>query len=261
MTLLGFFRFRAIAAVLVLAVVSSTAQADSDRLLVFAAASLQNALSGVVKAYEKRHDGNVKVSFAGSSTLARQIEQGAPADVYVSANQDWMDKLQQDGQIKTESRVDLLRNSIVLVAPQASDQSIQIKSGFDIVLALGDQPLAMANTQSVPAGIYGRQSLKSMNVWSKVESHVAQASDVRAALSLVARGQAPLGVVYASDATAEDNVRIVDSFPAGSHDAIVYSAAILKGVDNAQAKPFITFMQRQAAGKIFKHWGFKLAGR
>lgn len=252
-------RCRTLVVALALAVTSSAAQAGDDRLLVFAAASLQNAMSDVAKAYEEQHEGQVKISFAGSATLARQIEQGAPADVYVSANQDWMDKLEQDGLIDRASRVDLLRNSMVLVAPQDSDVSLEITPGFKIVPALDGQPLVMANTESVPAGIYGRQAMQSMDAWSQVVSQVAQASDVRAALSLVARGQAPLGVVYASDAKAEDRVRILDGFPADSHDPIVYPGAILRNVDDPQAQAFMTFMQGQTAARIFRRWGFNLA--
>lgn len=248
------------AILLCLFVVPATAQAAGDRLLVFAAASLKNAMDDVATAYEQDHDVDVKVSYAGSSTLARQIERGAPAEVYVSANQDWMDKLESDALIAPDSRIDLLANSIVLVAPAGSDVSIEIAPGFALVDRLGDGYLAMANTDAVPAGIYGRQALTSLGVWDTLSGHVAQADDVRAALALVARGESPLGVVYSSDAVAEDDVRVVDTFPADSHDPIIYPAAILQGVDNPQAKPFMAYLQSEAAGRTFKKWGFGLAG-
>ncbi len=242
-------------------VLPSSARADDDSLLVFAAASLKNAMDGVAQAYETAHDARVKVNYAGSSTLARQIERGAPAEIYVSANQDWMDKLQEDGHIDNASRVDLLANSLVLIAPKDSTVTLSIAPDFPIARTLGDDYLAMANTDAVPAGLYGRQALSTLGVWGALNGHVAQADDVRAALALVARGESPLGVVYASDAVAEKDVRVVDTFPADSHDPVVYPAAIVKGVDDPQAASFLTFLQSDEAAVIFKKWGFRLADR
>jgi len=263
------FRFRvsSLAAVLVVTtalclpvgLVHAQTRADSDPLMVFAAASLKNAMDSVVDAYEDNQGGRVVVNYAGSSTLARQIEQGAPAEIYVSANQDWMDRLASNDLVDTASRVDLLANALVLVAPTDSDISLSIAPDFAIVTTLGDEYLAMANVDAVPAGIYGRQALTALGVWQALQGHVAQADDVRATLALVARGETPLGVVYASDAVAEQDVRVVDTFPADSHDPIIYPAAIVHGVDDPQARPFMAFLQTEQAAAIFRKWGFRSA--
>lgn len=244
--------------------VPPAAASQHDRpLIVFAAASLKNAMDGAVQAYDKRHDGaNVKVSYAGSSTLARQIERGAPADVYVSANQQWMNKLAADGLIDKNSRYDLLGNSLVLVAPSDSDVQVALKKHVDLLARLGKgHYLAMANNDSVPAGIYGKQALQWLDVWSRVQGHVAQSDDVRSALALVARGESPLGVVYASDAVAEKGVRVVDTFPAASHKPIIYPAAAVADSDNSRDGDFLAFLKSDEAAKIFKRWGFKVVAR
>ena len=173
------------------------------RRIVFAAASLKNALDAAVEDYTGRTGKTVSVSYAGSSTLAKQIAQGAPADIFLSANMDWMDKLAEQGAIDTQSRVTLLGNAIVLVAPKDSDVSLTIAPGFALADALGDGRLAMAETTGVPAGIYGRAALESLGVWDSVAGKVAQADNVRAALALVSRGETPFGIVYATDAKAD----------------------------------------------------------
>lgn len=236
-------------------------QASDSRLLVFAAASLKNAMDAVVTAYESSHVVAVKVSYAGSSTLARQIQSGAPAQIYVSANQAWMNWLEHRGLIDIDSRVDLLRNSLVLVAPASSRTKLKISSGFNLRAALHAAPLAMANTDAVPAGIYGRQALEMLGIWESLQGRIAQASDVRGALALVARGEAPLGIVYASDAVAEDKVRVVDRFAENTHDRIVYPAAMLANISNPQAAEFMAFLQGDEAAAIFQRWGFELAGQ
>jgi molybdate transport system substrate-binding protein len=244
-----------LAALLMALPLSATAQ--SERLLVFAAASLKNAMDDVTQAYEAGQDVDVRVSYAGSSTLARQIEQGAPADLYVSANQAWMDRLEDDALVRANSRFDLLRNRLVLVAPKDSTQALALSPDIDLAGALGDgRYLAMANTDAVPAGIYGRQALQHLGLWQGLQGRIAQADDVRAALALVARGETPLGIVYASDAVAEEDVRVVDTFADDSHDPIVYPAAILAGVDNPQAKALLRFMRQHQARAIFERWGF-----
>lgn len=240
---------------------ATSAQAAGDRVLVFAAASLKNAMDDVAASYMKSHDTDVRVSYAGSSTLARQIESGAPAQVYVSANQSWMDKLEQDERIDADSRVDLLRNHLVLAAPKDSDIQLHIARGFDLAGALGkDGYLAMANTDAVPAGIYGRNALQALGDWDSLQGHIAQADDVRAALALIARGQTPLGVVYASDAVAEDDVRVVDTFPDDTHKPIVYPAALTAGSDDPAARDFLNYLASDAAKPIFKRWGFGVVG-
>ena len=242
---------------LALVVLPATAFAQNDRVLVFAAASLKNAMDGVVDAYERSHSTEVRVSYAGSSTLARQIEQGAPADIYVSANQRWMDRLEDTGAIQPASRFDVLRNTLVLVAPRDSDTALELTRNTDLRAALGKAGyLAMANTDAVPAGIYGRQALQKLGLWPSLQGHIAQADDVRAALALVARGEAPLGVVYASDAVAEANVRVVAEFANDSHDPIVYPAALVRDVDNSAAEDLLSFMRTDEAAAIFQRWGF-----
>ncbi|WP_423823569.1 molybdate ABC transporter substrate-binding protein [Salinisphaera sp. SPP-AMP-43] len=243
---------------------ATAATADSQQpLVVFAAASLKNAMDGVAQAYDASHDGPpVKVSYAGSSTLARQIESGAPADVYVSANQQWMDKLAEDGLIDRASRYDLLGNSLVLIAPKDSDTQVELTQHMDLAAALGDhQYLAMANTDAVPAGIYGKHALQWLDVWSQMQGHIAQGDDVRAALALVSRGESPLGVVYSSDAVADQGVRVVDTFPSASHKPIIYPAAATADSDNPQDAEFLGYLKSDQARKIFKRWGFKVVAK
>lgn len=254
-------------AVLATALFVSAAQAASSEpvgedepLIVFAAASLKNAMDGVVAAYDKAHpDADVRASYAGSSTLARQIQAGAPADIYVSANQDWMDQLDRAGLIDSASRYDLLGNSLVLIAPKSSDLQLSLTKQVDLIDKLGEgHYLAMANTKAVPAGIYGRHALTWLGVWSDLKGHIAQADDVRGALALVSRGESPLGVVYSSDAVADKGVRVVDTFPSASHGPIIYPAAATADSDNAQDATFLGFLKSPQAAKIFKQWGFKV---
>ncbi|RJS94797.1 molybdate ABC transporter substrate-binding protein [Salinisphaera sp. Q1T1-3] len=251
------------------AAVSAPVQAASDTpdqskpLVVFAAASLKNAMDGVVSAYEKQHpDTDVKVSYAGSSTLARQIEAGAPADVYVSANQQWMDKLGDDGLIDKQSRYNLLGNSLVLVAPKDSKAQVKLVKNVDLASKLGQGGyLAMANTDAVPAGIYGKHALQHLGVWKSLSGRIAQADDVRAALALVSRGESPFGVVYSSDAVADKGVRVVDTFPEDSHKPIVYPAAATADSDNPADAEFLGFLKSDTAAPIFKRWGFRLVSQ
>lgn len=242
------------------AVWADSAPSQAKPLIVFAAASLKNAMDGVAQAYDKRHDGaDVKVSYAGSSTLARQIESGAPADVYVSANQEWMNKLAGDGLIDKASRYDLLGNSLVLVAPKNSDVQVALAKHVDLLSKLGQTNyLAMANTDAVPAGIYGKHALQWLGVWSAMQGHIAQSDDVRAALALVSRGESPLGVVYSSDAVADKGVRVVDTFPSVSHKPIIYPAAATADSQNPQDADFLAFLKSDAAARIFQRWGFKV---
>ncbi len=215
----------------------------------------------VVADYEAQTGADVAVSYAGSATLARQIEGGAPADVYVSANRNWVDHLEKAGLIRDGSRVALLGNRIVLVAPKNSDIKLEISPGFDLRSALGDNYLAMANTRAVPAGIYGKTALQSFGVWKAVQNQVAQMADVRAALAYVARGETPLGIVYASDAVAEADVRVVDTFPENSHAPIVYPATIVATSSHPRAQAFIEFLQSEPAAVEFKRWGFRVLSR
>lgn len=236
----------------------SPAAARAEPVTVFAAASLRDAMTDVQTAWQAEHDAPLHISFAGSSALAKQIDNGAPADVYVSANPGWMDHLQKKRLIIPATRFDLLRNSIVLVAPKASTLTVKIAPGFDLRGALGDNGyLAMANTSSVPAGIYGKAALQSLGVWGTVAGRIAQAADVRAALRLVALGEAPLGVVYRTDANAEPKVRVIGSFPPDSHPPIIYPAALTtRAQGNRDARAFLTYLRGPAATRAFQRQGF-----
>lgn len=245
----------ALLAVLVGAAPARPAQAED--LLVFAAASLKNALDEVDTAFTGQTGHLVKTSLAGSSALAKQLEQGAPADVFISADLDWMDYIQKAGLLADGSRFDLLRNSIVLVAGKDSTIPAQtIGQGFDLARLLGDQRLAMALVESVPAGKYGKAALESLGSWNAVAGKVAEAENVRAALLLVSRGEAPLGIVYRTDAAAEPAVRILGAFPASSHPAIIYPAAVLKASAKPAAIAYLNFLRGPAARAAFERQGF-----
>lgn len=238
----------------------STAHAAQPQrpITVFAAASLKESLDEAAVAYERRTGTPVKVAYAASSALARQIEQGAPADVFVSADLDWMDYLQARALLDDASRRDLLGNRLVLIAPRgAAGGEIVLKPGVDLRPRLGKGRLALALTGSVPAGKYARAAFERFGVWTQLAPQVAETENVRAALLLVARGEAPLGVVYASDAIAEPRVRVVGRFPAGSHPPIVYPVARLRASDQPQAAAFARWLSSPTADAIFRRRGFR----
>lgn len=248
-----------LAAILIATIAAPVTQAGEQPLTVYAAASLKNAMDDVVTAYRKKHqDARVRVSYAGSSTLARQIENGAPADVFVSANQKWMDRLDDEHLLQRHSRRNLLGNALVLVAPRDSDVQLNLHKSVDLRGQLGHgERLAMADTRAVPAGIYGKEALQWLGSWSALNGHIAESDDVRAALALVSRHETPLGIVYASDATADQGVRIVDTFPPPSHQPIIYPAAAMADSHAAADADFLQFLASRPARQIFKHWGFK----
>lgn len=227
-------------------------------LTVFAAASLKSSLDEIAADFEKSGH-SVQISYGGSSTLARQIQYGAPAQVFISANTAWMDVLEQDGMLVAGTRRDLLTNRLVLIAGADTSDDLTIKPGFDLAATLGRGRLAMALVDAVPAGIYGRAALQSLDIWQAVAPKVAQVDNVRAALMLVAIGEAPYGIVYATDAMAEPRVRIVGSFPADSHPPILYPAAAIAGPDPAQGQVFLDFLESPQASAIFRRHGFGLA--
>ena len=228
---------------------------------VFAAASLKNVLDEIGAAWSAGGKPAIKSSLAASNTLAKQIEQGAPADLFFSADLDWMDHLAGKGLIKPESRVSLLANSIVLIAPKDSKAEVKVGDGMDLAKALGDGRLAMGNVDAVPAGKYGKAALEKLGAWAGVKDKIAQADSVRAALLLVSRGEAPLGIVYATDAAADPNVRIVGSFPEGSHPPIVYPVAILKDSKSPDAAAFLDFLRGPTAAAAFKKTGFTVLNK
>jgi len=249
-----------LAALAALTAPAAPAAAADAAVVVFAAASLKNALDDAVAIYGERTAKRVVVSYAATSTLARQIEQAAPADLFFPADVVWMDYLQERGLIRSGSRHTLLGNRLVLIAPRDSGISIDIAPGMDLASGLGtDGHLAMANTDSVPAGRYGKAALASLGAWKSVADRVVHADSVRAALAFVARGEAPLGVVYATDAAAEPKVRVLGAFPGDSHPPILYSVAIAAASRNPDAGAFLDFLLSDDALAAFTRHGFALA--
>lgn len=241
---------------------SVTAAYAEDGVTVFAAASLKEVLGKVSEAWKAETGKTTSVSFAGSSALARQIEQGAPADLFMSADLKWMDYLDKADLVLGESRVNLLGNRLVLVAPKDAATTAAIADGFPLAALLAGGHLAMANTDAVPAGTYGKAALQELGVWDGVRDKVAQAENVRAALLLVSRKEAPLGIVYETDARADAGVKVVDRFPESSHPAIVYPAAVVKEAKNAEdAAAFLAYLQGAKAHAIFTAAGFTVLAK
>jgi molybdate transport system substrate-binding protein len=243
-------------AVALAAPVPARAQDASKPVVVFAAASLKTALDRIAAEWRAEAGGEVTLSFAASSALAKQIEAGAPADIFVSADIKWMDWVAERNLIDPATRKNLLFNALVLIAPAGSTATLEIGEGFDLAGALGDGRLAMGEASSVPAGLYAKAALTKLGVWDAVSSKVAGAENVRVALAYVARGEAPLGVVYATDAKSEPKVRVVGVFPADSHPPIVYPAAVTAASPNPSAKGFLDFLSSAAAAGIFEDEGF-----
>lgn len=236
------------------------ASASEANTLVFAAASLTDALTTIAKNYEAETGRKVTLSFAGSSVLARQIEAGSPADMFISADEAWMDELAKRDLIAPGSRSDLLRNRLVLIAPKSSTAAITIGPDFPLLKALDGGRLAVADPTGVPAGRYAKAALTSLHVWDSVKDHLAQAQNVRVALAYVARGEAPFGIVYETDAMSEPKVRVVDAFPASSHPPIVYPVALTKGAGEG-AKDFLAYLKSEKAGAVFAKLGFSGSGQ
>jgi molybdate transport system substrate-binding protein len=233
------------------------AWADPPTLLVFAAASLKNALDAAVAAYPAA---GVTVSYAASGALARQIEAGAPAALFISADEEWMDELAAKGLIDAASRTDLLGNTLVLIAPSSSPVRFEFGHDRDLAALLGDGRLAIGDPQSVPAGHYAENALTALGLWPGVAAHLARADSVRAALALVDRGEAPLGIVYRTDAMADSAVRIVTGFPDGSHQPIRYPAALIAPA-MAPARDFLAWLNSPAAAPFFAREGFIVPAR
>ena len=247
-----------IAAAAALVLLTAPAAKASDRVTVFAAASLKTALDAVAAQWTAETQNKAVISYAASSALAKQIEQGAPADVFFSADLDWMDYLGEKNLIDKASVTRLLGNDIVLIAPRNSTATAEIAPGFKLAELLGGGRLAMGHVRSVPAGKYGKAALESLGVWASVENSLAQAENVRAALKLVATGEAPLGIVYRTDAEADPSVRIVDVFPSDAHPPIIYPVALTANAREGAAREFLSYLKTPAAQAIFKSNGFRL---
>jgi molybdate transport system substrate-binding protein len=258
---LGFRLIAGFAGALLLAASALSASAFAEEtgsagpVVVFAAASLKNALDGASAAWQKESGKEAKISYAASSALAKQLEQDAPAQIFISADRDWMDYVAGKGLIKPESRSDLFGNKLVLIAPKDATVSLDLKPGADLAGTLGEGRLSMGNVDSVPAGKYGKAALEKLGLWAGVSGKLAQAESVRAALLLVSRGEAALGVVYQTDAVSDPNVRIVATFPADSHAPIVYPAALTTKAGPAAAA-FLDYIKSAKAAPFFKAQGF-----
>jgi molybdate transport system substrate-binding protein len=236
------------------------AVADEGDLTLFAAASTTNAVTEVVRLYKSQGMGNIKTSFASSSTLAKQIANGAPADIFLSANIKWMDYLEQRELIQKQTRFDLLGNRIALIVPSDSKiQTINIERGLDISSILGrDGRLAIGDPAHVPAGIYGKEALEKLGLWDMVKRRMAPMKDVRAALAMVERSETPLGLVYTTDASVSKKVRIAGVFPASCHPPIIYPIAVITGADSKDAESFLNFLKTQDARAVFIKFGFEV---
>ena len=242
--------------VLVLVLFGLPSQAQFRDVLVFAAASLKEALDEANAIFLFENGSGVRVSYGASSALAKQIENGAPADVFISADLDWMDYVAERKLIKPDTREKFLGNRLVLVANASSKILLTIGPNFPLAQALGDGRLAMADPASVPAGKYGKAALEKLGVWGSVAGRIAPAQDVRAALVLVSRGEAPLGIVYQTDAAADKNVKIIGAFPESSHPPIVYPIAILAGSTNGVAPVYVQYLLSPKAESFFEKRGF-----
>jgi molybdate transport system substrate-binding protein len=229
---------------------------NSAGLTVFAAASLRESLDEQVRKFQGETGISIVVAYGASSALAKQIEAGAPADVFISADLEWMDYLDGRKLLAPGSRANLLSNRLVLIAPASSRSTLKIGPNFGLAAALGADKLAMANPDAVPAGKYGKHALETLGVWASVERQVARTENVRVALALVSRGEAPLGIVYATDALTERNVRIIDTFPESSHPAIVYPEAIVAASRAPFAKRLVDYLRSTSARVIWERYGF-----
>lgn len=249
-------RFLAPIALLLAALVSPAHAAETRGPLVLAAASLQEAMTAAADSWAKKGHARPVLSFAASSALARQIAAKAPADLFFSADQEWMDYIAARNLIVSATRTDLLTNRLVIVAPVKSRVNLAVRPGFALAAALGGGRLALADPDAVPAGRYAKEALTRLKVWPSVEGSVARAENVRAALALVARGAAPLGIVYATDARAESAVRVAGWIPASSHAPIIYPLARLAASSNPEAEGFRRFLVSAEGKGIFRRYGF-----
>lgn len=243
-----------VAAVLALSAASAVAE---QNVTVFAAASLTDVLKAAAAQWQAEGHGAVVLSFGSSSAIAKQVEAGAPADIFASADEKWMTYLTGKSLIDAATVQRLIGNDLVLIAPADSTASITIAPNFDLAGALGNDRLSIGDPNSVPAGQYGQQALKKLGVWTSVEGKIAPAQNVRAALALVQRGEAPLGIVYATDARGVQDVKVIGTFPNDSHDPIVYPIGVVAGHDRPEVKAFFDFLVGPHGKELFASYGFK----
>jgi molybdate transport system substrate-binding protein len=255
---------RSVLAAFATAITALVVQADAAEeksITVFAAASMKNALDEVDSLFTAQNGIKIVASYAASSSLMKQIEQGAPAEIFLSADIDWMDYGAKHNLIKNDTRENLLGNRLVLIAPKDSKiSSVTIAPGFDLAALAGNGRIATGDVRAVPAGLYAKAALEKLGIWSSVESKIAMAENVRAALVLVARGEAPLGIVYETDAKIDPSVKIIGVFPDDSHPPIVYPVAITKDAkpDTAQ---YLAFLTTPKAKAVFERYGFRVLAK
>lgn len=246
------------ALILGLFLMGSAIPAHAKDVVVFAAASLKNALDDAAAAWKQETGKGTIISYAASNALARHIEAGAPADIFFSADLDWMDYVASKNLIRSETRMNLLGNSLVLIAPEDANMQVSLQPGVDLAAVLGDNRLAMGQVDAVPAGKYGKAALEKLGAWEGVKDKIAQTENVRAALFLVSRGEAPLGIVYKTDAVSDPSVKIVAAFPEGTYPPIVYPVAVTTTSSNADAESFLQFLRSARAKPLFEKQGFAL---
>ena len=243
-------------ALLIVTVTGRAVDPQPSAIVVFGAASLTNALQDIGAEYTRKTGKEARFSFAASSVLARQIEAGTRADVFVSADEQWMDYLQTRKLIDPKTRYDVIKNRLVLIAPADSQIKLKIAPHFALAAALGTGRLATGDPDSVPVGRYARAALMKLGVWDEVQGRIVPADDVRAAMAFVARAETPLGIVYATDALLEKRVRIVDTFPQDSHLPITYPIALV-ATAKPEARGFVAYLRSPAGRAVFAHYGFE----
>jgi molybdate transport system substrate-binding protein len=236
------------------------AQAQGADIVVFAAASLKNVLDAINMQWQKETGKKAAIAYASSPSLARQIEQAPPAQIFISADLDWMDYLAQKKLIKPETRSNLLGNRIVLISPKDKAHPIEVKPGFDLAKILGEGRLSIANVYTVPAGKYGKAALEKLSVWPSVASRLAQAENVRAALLLVSRGEAPAGIVYQTDAASDSNIEIIGTFPEDTYPPIIYPIALTANATHPDAAAFLAYIRSGKTMPLFEAHGFTVLG-
>jgi molybdate transport system substrate-binding protein len=238
----------------------ASAEGQSSDLIVFAAASLKNALDAIIADWQKETGRRARISYAASPALARQIESGAPAQVFISADLAWMDYLAERNLIRPQTRFNLLGNRLVLITPRDKATPVDVEPGFGLAKVMGEGRLAVANVDSVPAGRYAKAALEKLGVWAGVAGRLAQAENVRAALLLVSRGEAPAGIVYATDAASDRGVAIVGTFPENTHPPIVYPIALTTSAAGPDPAAFLRYVRSGRARHLFEAQGFTVLG-
>ncbi len=241
--------------------VAQEASPNAKPVVIFAAASMKTALDAVAEAWVAAGGKAPSIVYGSSAVLAKQIEQGAPADVFISADLNWMDYLDKAKLLRPATRRNLLGNALVLIEPADSSVDLKIGPGFDLAGATGDGKIAVCTIDSCPGGVYAKQALQTLGIWDKVEPKLAQADNIRNALNLVSRGEAHFGIVYATDAMAEPKVKVIGAFPESSHSPIVYPVAIVADSKNPDASWFVAFLASQAATKILLAQGFSILSK